>query len=485
MNLKELFDRISTDECFGYAPASSSTKPAHIANGWFRRLMGKTYDPVLLNNTLMHWVGSEEANPSEKLLEDNKEVFEPFLPQHKSAQFTEFRADLRALLSPYGGAVNRGNVRSSYNVTHREHLTKDFSDNSVGAFLYHVLNADCGQGPSPMASLLVKILEDQSDEISTLTLPLTRDARESPVAVGSYPAKTVFRQGKDGFVSPTLKRLRLGFDQLQKYETQHGGGLQALRRAVSFGVFAVMLHIVNRSCELRREKDLTPILLYFQGRRRTTVYHASHQTYTICRQSIEFIYTAKFMEKIAERIGEEPTVKQCQRLIRDLVFTKPQEAEQRRLEAEHLFAAYRDTQPLIDALASALTDVTFRLLKGDPTEFYRALGVRIGFLRPTGGARKYFTLDGVLLESVLASLVSEDQMSFREFLDLLYERYGLLTGGRAEDAEILLAAGIDQVTVEDLRENAGSLRQQLVAMGWARAYADGVMTVHLPVGGLL
>ncbi len=116
----------------------------------------------------MHWVGSEEVNPSETLLRDNKDVFEPFLPQHKSPQFTEFRADLRALLSPYGGAVNRGNLRSSYNVTCREHLTKDFSDNSVGAFLYRVLNTDLGQGPSPMARLLVKILEDQSDEISTL-----------------------------------------------------------------------------------------------------------------------------------------------------------------------------------------------------------------------------------------------------------------------------------------------------------------------------
>jgi hypothetical protein len=244
--------------------------------------------------------------------------------------------------------------------------------------------------------------------------------------------------------------------------------LQALRRAVSFGVFSVMLHMVNRSCELRREKELTPLLLYFQGRRRTTVYHASHQTYTLCRQSIEFIYTAKFMEKIAERIGEKPTVKQCQKLIKDLVFAKPQEAEPKRAEVEKLFAAYRDTQPLLDALASSLTDVTFRLLKGDPTEFYRALGVRIGFLRPTGGTRKYFTLDGVLLEAVLASVISEDAISFREFLDRLYERYGLLTGGRAVDAEILLDAGIDQVTVEDLRENAGALRQQLVAMAWAR-----------------
>jgi hypothetical protein len=64
---------------------------------------------------------------------------------------------------------------------------------------------------------------------------------------------------------------------------------------------------------------------------------------------------------------------------------------------------------------------------GDPTEFYRGLGVRVGFLRPTGGTRKYFTLDGVLLEAVLASIVSVDEISYREFLDLLCDHYGLLT----------------------------------------------------------
>ena|ERR1019366_2058982 len=122
-------------------------------------------------------------------------------------------------------------------------------------------------------------------------------------------------------------------------------------------------------------------------------------------------------------------------------------------------------------------------MSGDPTDFYRGLGVRVGFLRPSGGTRKYFTLDGVLLEAVLASTVSGQQMAYREFLSTLYERYGLLTGGRPEDADLLLGEGIDQVTVEDLRENSAALRQQLVAMGWARAFADGVMTVQLPNGG--
>jgi hypothetical protein len=74
-------------------------------------------------------------------------------------------------------------------------------------------------------------------------------------------------------------------------------------------------------------------------------------------------------------------------------------------------------------------------------------------------------------------------MPYRDFLSLLYERYGLLTGGRPEDSDVLLRAGIDQVTVEDLRENSLALRQQLVAMGWARTFADGVMFVQLPNGG--
>ena len=90
----------------------------------------------------------------------------------------------------------------------------------------------------------------------------------------------------------------------------------------------------------------------------------------------------------------------------------------------------------------------------------------------------------MLLEAVLASSVPENEVPYREFLNTLYSRYGLLTGGRPEDADLLLHEGIDQVTVEDLRENSASFRQQLVAMGWARAYADGVMTVCLPNGGL-
>ena len=303
MNVKDLFGVISTNECFGYSPSSSSTKPAHIANGWFRRLIGAAYDPVLLNETMMHWVASKEANPSEVLLADHADTFDAFATEARQQDFVNFRADIRALLSPYGGAANRGNERSSYNITAKEHLTKDHADNSVGAFLYHLISTLQAGERSPIAEMLVGILNDGSDEVSTLTLPLTRAVPQSPVNLASYAAPAVFRKTKDEFASVCLRNLRHGFDQLAGYEHTHGGGVEALRRAVAFGVFSVMLHLVNRSKELRKEKGLTPMLLYFQGRKRNTVYYASNQTYRDCRQAIESTYTEKFREKIADRIG--------------------------------------------------------------------------------------------------------------------------------------------------------------------------------------
>jgi hypothetical protein len=483
MNISTMFSTISTDECLGYKPVSSSTKPAHIANGLFRRLVGKVYDPLLMNEVMVHWVRSRELNPSEALLEKESDRFQPFLPQSQRQAFVDFRADLRALLSPFGGAVNSGNEWSSYNITTMSHLTRDRADNSVGAFLYQLLMSDFGEGASPLVDVLIETLSDTSDELSTLTLPLLTDVAEVAVNISTYPAQSVFRKGKDGFVSPSLRNLRVGLDQLAVFEQTLGGGLDALRRTVAFGVFSVLVHLVNRGRELRKQKRMNPVLLYFGGRKRNTVHYASHQTYSLCRQSIEQMYTAKIREKIADRLGETPTLKACQKFIGEIELDKPAEAQAKKLEITNLLSAYREMQDPIDALSSAVTDVTFRMMSGDPTDFYRGLGVRIGLIRPTGGTRKYFTLEGILLESVLASCVTDAELTYREFLDILYDRYGLLTGGRQQDADILLDAGIDQVTVEDLRANSLSLRQQLAATGWATEFADGVMSVHLPNGG--
>ena len=104
-SLKETFEDINRLECFGYQPTSSSTKPSRtlrtVGSG---RVLGKRFDPVLLNQTVIHWTQNGEINPSEKLLIDNPSIFEPFQQVSRRREFAEFRSDLKLLVSTVGGA---------------------------------------------------------------------------------------------------------------------------------------------------------------------------------------------------------------------------------------------------------------------------------------------------------------------------------------------------------------------------------------------
>jgi hypothetical protein len=434
----------------------------------------------------MHWTKKEEVNPSDALIASHPDVFEAFRPDSRRAEFNEFRADLRALLSPFGGAVNNGNARSSYNATHVRHLTKDFADNSVGLFLYHLAVADLGSGSSPIVDLIRDVLADPTEEIATLCAPLLQpqECDEFALTEGTYPAGSVFAVRRGQFTSRIVSGVRHGLDHLAAFERTHGMGRETLRRVVAFGVFGMLLHMANRHREMAAGSGLIPHLLYFHDRYRTTVYQASHYTYALARQSIENLYTDRFRARIVDRIGQRPTAKKCADFLDTVTFKKSRNEGAIRTQLKRAFAVYEGQLGAVDALAEAIRDALFRDLSGTPLDFYRGIGVRIGFLRPTGNSatRKYYTLDGVLMEAVLASILPEESMTFRELLDVMWARYGVMVGGRPEDAGILLAEGIGQATVEDLRSNAHVFRHYLIALGWARQYADGVLVVHIPKG---
>jgi hypothetical protein len=481
--VKNAFEEMNKGECFGYLPTSSSTKPAHVANGWFRRVLGRRYDPALLNQTVVHWTQKGEVNPSEKLLDGQPSVFEPFQPQSKRREFAEFRADLRQLVSPLGGAVNRGNNFSSYNVTCDRHLTEDRSDNATGAFLHALIATDLGTGPSPVLSLLKEILENPKDEVSALTCPLVVKADPTDIAAGTYPAESVFKKRGKVFVSPVLRHLREGFDNLARFEQQYGGGLDALRRFVAFGVFSVLLHMQNRQADFAGTAELTPTLLYFAERQRNTAYQASHATYNLNRRAIETLYTGRFRDWLEPRVGVKPTEKKCEGFIAELEFGQGND-DKSRAHMLRAFRSFASQMNRLDAMAESLRETVFRDLSGTPLDFYRGLGVRSGFVRPAGNnaVRKYYTLEGVLLEAVLASVLPDGETTYQNLLAELHRRYGLLLGGRPEDAGVLMDNGIGTATVQDLRANSHAFRQQLLSLGWGRQYADAVMMVHVPEG---
>jgi hypothetical protein len=382
-----------------------------------------------------------------------------------------------------GGADNKGKRRSSYNITCDRHVTDDYSDGGTGPFLYHLLATDLGDGPSPALDLLKDILVSPRDEVSAITTPLVARSTATDIAIGNYPAESVFRKRAKAFQSPTLKQLRAGFDSLAKFEAHYGGGLDALRRFVAFGGFAVLLHMHNRASELDGGSRLAPVLLYFSEAQRSTAYQASHATYNLCRRAIETLYTGLLKAWLEPRIGPRPTPKRCEQFIAELEFGQNEDDKTR----EQMVKAYRSFASQfggLDAMAEGLRETIFRDLSGTPLDFYRAIGVRGGFVRPAGNraVRKFYTLEGVLLEAVLASVLPEGEMTYQRFLDEFYQRYGLLTGGRSNDSAVLMAHGIGTATVQDLRANSQNFRQQLLSLGWARRYADGVLMVQVPEG---
>jgi hypothetical protein len=409
-------------------------------------------------------------------------VFDPFQQVGKHREFKEFRSDLKLLVSPTGGAVNKGNRQSSYNITCEQHLTEDYNDRSVGAFLYQLIATELGGKRSPVYDLLTDILKNPKDEVSALTAPLTFNAAESDVAIGNYPAESVFKKRGKQFQSRVLQNLRSGFDNVADFELNYGGGLDALRRLVAFGVFSVLIHMANRRDEFAGAAEFAPQLLYFPDRQRNTAYLASHYTYNFTRQAIESLYTDRLRGWLEPRIGPKPTAKKCEQFVAEQDFgpASPLRREQLLMS----YQSYVSQMSSLTAMAEALRETIFRDLSGTPLEFYRGLGVRLGYLRPAGNSavRKYYTLEGGLLEAVLASILPKGEMTFHQFLNELYARYGLITGGRPEDSELLMSNGIGHATVQDLRANAGVFRQLLLSLGWARQFADGVLVVQVPEG---
>jgi hypothetical protein len=480
--LETAFTAMSRDDLFGYIPRDTSTKPAHIANGLFRYLAGRHYDPVALNATLVHMKKQREVTTNQQLVDRYPDVFQPYRDPLTWPALTDIRHDLKLLLAPHGGAVNQGNRQSTYNITADFHLTADSHDQGIGRFLFELLSLDFGDGESVACQVIRDALRRHDDDISVITTPLATDDFEV-VNAGTYPASSVFRQRAGRLVSPTLRAIRGGFDALAGFEHRAAGGLDSLRRLVAFGVLGVLLHLHSRGRDGGRRGGPAPVMLHFLENESSTAHLASNATYNVNRRAIETLYAGEFVKWLELRLGDNPRKPKCERFVEELEFE--QDAARCRARILQSFRAFESTTRPIEALGEALRSILFDdLLSASPCDFYRTLGARLGLVQPRGNraVHKFYTLDGVLLEAVLASVLARGELTYPRLLDAIYEAYGFIVGGRRDDPGLLERNGVSVGTVHDLRRNSVAFKQRLISLGWAQQYADGVMVARMPEG---
>lgn len=130
-----------------------------------------------------------------------------------------------------------------------------------------------------------------------------------------------------------------------------------------------------------------------------------------------------------------------------------------------------------DQLMAALRETALRGHKQHAGNVHRSYGRDVGLVSKRGTNKLRYAPTDSLLKTLLLTNV-EDRMELGEFLEVLYERYGLVFGDR--EAEQVLAG--DEFDKKAFQANAQRLEQRLGSLGMLRRLSDGCAYVENPYG---
>lgn len=491
MNLHDYF-REGVVAPLGYSPNSSSIKPVHITNGLCRAALGEYYDPKLLNHALIRWAkkGTEERHPTSDLIEDAGDHLGNFAEPGRIGQLNDLRELLKGVLGADKAVFDR-NEYCSYTLTHKTHVTRDSNDRDTGDFLYGILAADVGTGESPMLALIRELLNDASDELSVVSLPLIQgvEPREYDPAADAAPDSLTLRRPAQGggFKSHILRDIRKSFDTLATFERVNGSKLHSLRRLACFSTFSLYLHLTHRGLEYEDGRSYAtqrPLMLTdFTSSGWSAVAAASHASYNLASKRIETLIQHGVREVLIREHRERWTGKQIEEFIGEIGLKGTQKKQDHvRAHFLEVFRSYSVGSTNLEALVNAIVDIMLEELSGTPTDFARALGVCGGLLAPRGqrAVKKRYAPSPELLEVLLATCVEPGQeLELSELSAIWRERFGIVTDALPGDSADLAKFSIMDATREDLVANANALRDTLIDIGYARRYADGVTIIRL------
>lgn len=112
-------------------------------------------------------------------------------------------------------------------------------------------------------------------------------------------------------------------------------------------------------------------------------------------------------------------------------------------------------------------------------QVHRSYGREIGLVSRRGTTRLRYAPTDQLMKTLLFATV-ERRMEFGEFLECLFNKYGLIIGDR--EAEIALPA--DEFDRKAFRANARRLEYRLASLGLVRRLSDACAYVENPYGSV-
>lgn len=508
------------DTSVGWRPATGAIKPVHIANGLFRELLGGQYYSISeLLAFVVPYASKKTRLPDPKrtycylVNEISDPRYAAFKDERYKERFERLRDFTRGLVGTDNAVFPQEHL-TSFTLTCPQMISTDTFDREVGRFMSYILRGKEGDGL--LGTHVLELLkEDPSDPITFLVSPLlNRDPK--------------YTSTKSEKCSPfTNKNLGLFFANIEKagnnlcaHEKQQGNRLATLQRVVHFACVSLLSYTQALSKNGKLENRI-PLLLAMDAPKGSSLAIASEQSLSAFYDSFELWLAEQLAKRILEGepliLKEEGDGKKNKSVVKlpeksgdkvrvavrdffsSVIATQKGESPDRDLVNNrmsyfeqslnrHLQQGEIDT--LSDeqwALVIADTIVQCYLQEydsGGPREFLQGLGRKTGIIYPHFQGRskeKRIRPSVPILEMLVKSCCPFDNpISLPDFLDRLWETYGIIVGGRtvngSGDHELLARCGVD-VSRNDLELNTNTFIDHLVQIGLARRYPDNISYV--------
>ena len=476
--LKELGTDIANTK-LEFLPTSNSTKPMHIANGFFRACTGE----VCNVQDIHEWVISERRTDGKAITsEDLKEKYVDILEygaDENSDNIKEVRFLLEKVFNP-DATVYPSYANSVLNIS-SHWLIKDRIDSEarIGDFIYNILAVPKDGQVSRVIELTQRALKNDKDDITRLIKPILgakviQEERQTKtekdfVEIDMNFSKGVIRDGYDAIAENMI------------FMEQANNSLLFLKRIINYATFATVFYLIDVNHAMYNAVRV-PLLLD-SGIGLSAIEAASEECYKSGKKEVENFYINCIKERLSSEIVNHNSEEECMSYIEKSPFDETNEKKDERGLVKRYFSAYVQSGDLpIDALAKALQMAlyTFAYSNNTPSDFCRVCGGRSGLVGPKGNAAtKRLLIDRFLLETIALSVVSpqelENGMEFKEFGKRLREKYNIIIGTDVElEYELLENANIAQLVPGDLRgelaNNAKGIADMLNSMNLAKRY---------------
>lgn len=479
------------DEEVGWRPASGAIKPVHVANGLVRAITGEYYDTSKIVEFLVptkNGVPLEERTYQRLVVENPRQTFKCY--ENGASEFERARKYSWGLLNADKAVFPKAEF-SDLTLTCRQMVSRSGNDRQLGEFGAALLRS----GDGALANVLIKAVnvDKPDDPLTTLMWPLLpRDAKPSG------KKETVQKALKRSHHKECLAAFQKAADVLAAHEQQQGNRLRTLQHIVHFVCVATYAHAQALSAD-GKLAERSPLLISISGEKRSGLALASERS--IGR--VQSLFEEWLVNKLAARLRDEKPIsadetldelpvdgRSARRVLRTVSMAGRDGGEpddetlnERAADFEEAKRRYGKDDPAM-LMAYALVHSYLREYEsGGPRSFLQGLGCRTGLLYPhfEGATRQKRVRPSVAILDLLvrACVPPRKLVPVEEFLETLWNTFGIVVGGRlGDDGDIdLLKKHKLELDPSLLGANKAAFVDLLMGMGLARRFADGVTFV--------